>query len=76
MDILEVLTIVETWSIEDRIKLAQELWNRLIDEGAAPNLVEDRKEELDRRLSDDEAKPDDVIPWSEVKAQALSRARR
>lgn len=68
--------IVETWPIEERFKLAEELWNRLSGEESAPGLDASFKEELDRRLAEDESSPDDVVSWEEVKAQALSRARR
>jgi len=29
--------------------------------------------ELDRRIADHEANPDDVVSWEEVKAEALNR---
>ena len=32
--------------------------------------------ELDRRLADHEANPDDVVPWTEVKTAALARIRK
>ena len=37
-------------------------------------LSEAQRRELIRRIADDDANPDDVIPWEEVKAKA--RARR
>jgi Putative addiction module component len=36
-------------------------------------LAEEQKAELDRRLAEDEAAPDDVVTWEEVKARALAR---
>ena len=40
-----------------------------------PELTEEQEAELDRRLDEDDAAPDDVVPWEEVKAQALARIR-
>lgn len=38
-------------------------------------LSEEEKQELDRRLAACEANPDDVIPWEQVKAEALAKLR-
>jgi putative addiction module component (TIGR02574 family) len=71
-----VLTEVDAWPVEDRIRLVNELWDRLVDQGHAPELTDAMKAELDRRLAEDDAAPDDVVAWEEVKAQALVRLRR
>jgi len=52
-----------------------EPWDRLVDRGYEPVLTEEQKAELDRRLVEDDAAPDDVVSWEEVKAQALARIR-
>ena len=36
----------------------------------------ERIEELERRLAAHTVSPEEVIPWEEVKAQMLARARR
>jgi putative addiction module component (TIGR02574 family) len=41
-----------------------------------PDITEEQKAELDRRLDEDDAAPDDAVPWEEVKAQALARIRK
>ena len=41
-----------------------------------PELDEELQAELDRRLAEDDVAPDDVVPWEQVKAQALARIRR
>ena len=76
MDLKTVLTETESWPVEDRIRLLHELWDRLVDRGYEPELTEEQKAELDRRLAEDDAAPDDVVSWEEVKAQALARIRR
>lgn len=35
-----------------------------------------QRAELDRRVAEDDAFPDDVIPWEEIKAAARSRLGR
>ncbi|MHB1281766.1 MAG: addiction module protein [Acidithiobacillus sp.] len=44
--------------------------------GATPLLTEAQTTELDRRRADHLANPDDVVPWSEVKAAALAKIRQ
>jgi putative addiction module component (TIGR02574 family) len=76
MDLQAVLNEVESWPVEERIQLVQAVWERLADQGNEPGLTEEEKAELERRLAEDNAAPDDVVPWEEVKAQALARIRR
>ena len=41
-----------------------------------PELTEAQKQELDRRLAELEANPDEVTPWEEVEAEIRARLRR
>lgn len=63
-------------SAEDQLKLAEALWDGLAERAAVPLPTEAQCAELDRRLAEDNDTPDDVVPWSEVKAEALQRTRR
>jgi putative addiction module component (TIGR02574 family) len=76
MDFHTVLTEVDAWPVGDRIRLINELWDRLVQDGHEPELSEEIKAELDRRLEEDDAAPEDVVPWEEVKIQALARMQR
>ncbi len=62
-------------SIDEQLELIEVLWENIAADGGAP-LTPAQKDELDRRVADLDAHPDDVVPWSEVKAEALSRIRR
>ncbi len=76
MDPRSVLTAVESWPVEDRLMLIDGIWAGLLDSGYDPGLTEGQLEEIERRLAEDEAAPDDVVSWDEVKAAALKRAER
>ena len=52
----------------ERLQLAQELWESLLDSGHEPELTPQQAAELDRRLEEHRRHPDDVIPWEDVKA--------
>lgn len=62
--------------VDEQIELVEAIWDGIVSRGAAPPITDMQKAELDRRLADHLADPDDVLPWSEVKASALSRIRR
>ncbi|HZW24691.1 MAG TPA: addiction module protein [Gallionella sp.] len=54
-------------------------WSRFrsrADSNRKAPLTEAQVTELDCRLADHLANPEDVIPWSEVKAAALAKFRR
>jgi len=72
MQLLQSASVLNT---DEQIELVQAIWNGIVCRGVAPSLTPSQKTELDRRLADYLAHPDDVIPWSEVKAAALANLR-
>jgi putative addiction module component (TIGR02574 family) len=67
---------IDRLSVEDRLALAQEIWDSVAREVERAPLTEAQRLELERRLAESLARPDAVIPWEEVRADALARARR
>ena len=67
---------IDRLSIEDRITLAQAIWDSIPAQPHPPLLTEEQGQELDRRLADHQANPDDVVPWEQIKAEALTRFQR
>jgi len=64
---------IEKLSVEERIALVEELWDSIAE---ATPLTEAQRRELDRRLADHEANPDDVIAWDAVKASIAARLKK
>lgn len=62
-------------SREQRIALVQEIWDTIAAEQSPPLLTEAQRRELQRRVAEDDAHPEDVIPWEQVKTQALARLK-
>ncbi len=75
MDLQSVLTEVNSWPVDDRIRLVHEVWDRLGDEGHEPEITDELKAELDRRIAEMDQNPDAGVPWDEVKARVLARLR-
>lgn len=67
MDLKTVLTEVQSWPAEDRLRLIEEVWDGLCYEGDEPELTEDLKDLLDRRLAALDADPGNVVNWEEIK---------
>jgi putative addiction module component (TIGR02574 family) len=67
---------IDQLSVEQRIALVQEIWDSIAAEVEATPLTEAQKREIDRRLAEHEANPDDVIPWEQIQAEALARFRK
>ena len=76
MDMQSVLTRVESWPVDDRLRLMDPIWAGLLGQtqGNEPGLSEAEMAEIDRRLAEDDAAPDDVVPWEIVKEEAFRRA--
>ena len=62
--------------VDEQIELVEAIWDGIVSRGAAPPLTETQKAELDRRLANHLANPDDVVPWGDVKAAALAKIRQ
>ncbi len=67
---------IDMLSREERLALIQDIWDSIVAEPGRPLLSEAGRRELDRRIAEDDASPDDVIPWEQVKAQTLAKLRQ
>ncbi len=64
---------IERLSIAERLLLVEELWDSI---AADTPLTDAQRAELDRRLADHEANPDDVVSWEEVHSSITARLNR
>jgi putative addiction module component (TIGR02574 family) len=72
----QLLQQARVLNIDEQIELVEAIWDGIVSRGAAPSLTDSQKMELDRRLADHLANPNDVVPWSEVKTAALAKIRQ
>jgi putative addiction module component (TIGR02574 family) len=63
-------------SVEEQLEFVEALWDTIVDRNAVPGPTNAQNAELDRRLAEHAANPDDVVPWDEVKDSALTRIGR
>jgi putative addiction module component (TIGR02574 family) len=62
-------------SVTERLDLIEALWDSLAERGESLlDVPEAHQEELQRRWAEHQLRPDDVVPWAEVKAKLLKQA--
>jgi len=67
---------IDNMSVEDRIALVQDIWDSVaIEAGLVPPSAAEIAE-LDRRLADDDATPDNTVSWETIKSEAAKRWQR
>ena len=76
MDLSTTLAEIVALSVDERIRLVEAIWDSIAAEPGQPALTEAQQQELKRWLVAHTASPEEVVPWEEIKAQALTRARR
>jgi putative addiction module component (TIGR02574 family) len=76
LDRKEVLAIVESWPVDDRLSFVQEVWDRIPVREDDSDMTEELKVELDRRVAAFRANPERAIPWEQVYSEAMARIRR
>lgn len=67
---------IDRLSVEDRLALVEEIWAGICADDVNFPLSDAQRTELNRRVADDDAFPDDVVPWDEIKAQTKARLGR
>lgn len=67
---------IDQFSLEDRLNLAEAIWDSVAADLERSPLSDAQQRELERRLADSIARPDAVTAWEVVKQEALMKARR
>ncbi len=57
MDYRTILGEVESWPVDDRLRLVRDVWDGLQGQGHEPGLTEEMKAELDRRIEGNRPRP-------------------
>jgi putative addiction module component (TIGR02574 family) len=61
--------------VAERLQIIGELWDSIEADTDSPPSTEDQQEEIERRLADLEANPDDVLEWTDVRARLWSKVK-
>jgi putative addiction module component (TIGR02574 family) len=63
-------------TVEERLELLDLVLASLEADAAAPDLSREQTAELERRVADADANPDDAVSWQDLKTEALLRLRQ
>jgi putative addiction module component (TIGR02574 family) len=69
IDLDEVLRL----PVVERLRLVEAIWNSIAEQSDAVPLTDAQRAELERRLAEHEADPDDVVSWEDIKASITKR---
>lgn len=67
---------IDRLSIEDRLALAQLLWDSVAADLERQPLTPAQRTELERRCAAADANPDEGAPWEQIRAEARARWQR
>ena len=67
---------IDKLDLHERLALVDEIWAGICADAQSFPLSDAQRQELDRRVADDDAFPDDVIPWEDVKTAMRAKVRR
>ena len=67
---------IDRLNLEDKLALVDAIWESICADKTPFTLTAAQRAELDRRIADDDAYPDDTVPWEEVKASLRARWSR
>lgn len=67
---------IDQLSVADRLTLVHDIWDSIAHESPVPSISDELRAELDRRIDEDDANPEDVVDWEIVKAEALARSKK
>jgi putative addiction module component (TIGR02574 family) len=59
---------IDHLDLEERLALVEEIWASICTDAEVFPLTASQRAELDRRVADDNASPDDVVSWDDVRA--------
>ncbi len=66
---------IDRLGIEERLALVEELWDSIAAETSAIPLTEAQKAELERRVAEHDANPDDVVSRDEIRESVAGRLK-
>jgi putative addiction module component (TIGR02574 family) len=67
---------IDRLPIDERLTLVEDLWDSIAADSAAVPMTEAQRIELQRRIAEDDAHPDDVVPWEFIKSSTLARLKK
>ena len=75
MSMLDTPIVIRDLTVDERIALAQEIWDSILDADGDEgwlDLSDEQRAEIERRYDAYKANPDDVVLWEDVKKRLMA----
>lgn len=66
---------IDRLSLDERISLVEDIWDTIAADSVAPPLTGPQRAELDCRIAEHEASPDDAVSWEAVRSSIADRLK-
>ena len=66
---------IDKLSLEQRLALVQEIWDTIASDSTQSLLTDARRQELQKRITEDDSDPENVVPWEQVREETLARLK-
>jgi len=73
MNLATKLAEIRALSVADRLELVHGILDTIAEDDQAVELTDAQKRELDRRIANLDADPDNVLTWEQIKARVKGR---
>ena len=67
---------IDRLGLDERLQLVEEIWDLIGEKDENIPLTAEQRAELELRLTEDEARPDATVAWSDIEASALASLKR
>ena len=73
MNLAATLAEIRALPIDRRIELVEAIWDSIAAENGPADITESQKKDLDRRLAELDANPQNVLSWEQIKEHVRGR---
>jgi putative addiction module component (TIGR02574 family) len=73
MKTIDIADEIRRLSVEERIRLIQDIWEGIAAETEPPPLTGEERSEIARRIAEHERDPSSAIPWEDALATLRER---
>ena len=70
----ETLAEINSWNMNDRLELFHEMWDMIATDSGVLPLSPELRQLLEECHAEDEANPDDVLTWDEIKSSLKAQS--
>jgi putative addiction module component (TIGR02574 family) len=76
VNIAATIDEIKSLSVDERLDIVEAIWDSIVADADDLEVSSAERELIEGRLAAYLARPDEAVPWEQVKAEALERIRR